>query len=66
MKGGDDMSEERCADFRPETCEKIKDALCAILEGTCSRVDISKNVKVYECKNVIRIDLKITASPEDF
>lgn len=60
------MPEERCVDFRPETRRKIEDALCSILDGTCSRVDITKNVKVYECKNVIRIDLKITESPEEF
>lgn len=53
------MAEERSCDFRPETRKKIENALCDILDGTCSRVDINKNVKVYECKNVIRIDLKI-------
>ena len=60
------MDENRVVDFRPETRHKIEEALCNILDGVCSRVDISKNVKVYECKNVIRIDLKITKSPEDF
>ena len=50
----------KCVDFSKETRKKIDEALGNILEGTCSRVDINKNVKVYECKNVIRIDLKIT------
>lgn len=54
------MDKEKYVDFKPETRVKIEDALKCILNGTCSRVDISKNVKVYECKNVIRIDLKIT------
>lgn len=53
------MDKERCVDFKPETRKKIEEALCNILDGVCSRVDINKNVKVYECKNVIRIDLKI-------
>lgn len=60
------MAENRCVDFRPETCDKIENALCNILDGVCSKMDISKNVKVYECKNVIRIDLKIVKSPEEF
>ena len=60
------MNENKYADFSIDTRKKIEEALLCILNGTCSRVDISKNVKVYECKNVIRIDLKITKSPEDF
>lgn len=52
------MAGVQCVDFSEDTCKKINEAIGSILEGTCSRVDISKNVKVYECKNVIRIDLK--------
>lgn len=48
-----------CCDFSPETREKIENAICTILDGTCKRVDVNKNVKVYEVKNVIRIDLKM-------
>ena len=40
--------------------DKINEAIKAVLLGTCSRVDIDKTAKVYECKNIIRIDLKIT------
>ena len=47
-------------DFDKETRKKIEEAICSILDGVCSRVDVNKNVKVYECKNVLRIDLKIT------
>jgi hypothetical protein len=47
-------------DFSQETCVKIASAVQDILEGVCARVDVNKNVKVYECKNVIRIDLKVT------
>lgn len=39
--------------------DKILEAVKVILLGTCSRVDVNKNIKVYECKNIIRIDLKI-------
>lgn len=53
------MIPNRTCDFRPATRDKIEDALCAILEGTCKRVDVNDDVKVYECKNVVRIDLKI-------
>lgn len=51
---------DKTVDFGPETRRKIASAIQDILECVCSRVDVNKNVKVYECKNVIRIDLKIT------
>ena len=38
--------------------EAIKRAVDLILEGACSRVDVSDSVKVYACKNIIRIDIK--------
>lgn len=38
---------------------KMGDAIEFILEGKCKRVDVSPDVKVYECKNIIRIDIKI-------
>ena len=53
------MAGYKSVDFSKETRKKIEDAVGSILEGICSRVDVNKNVKVYECKNVIRIDLKI-------
>ena len=53
------MPEHRNVDFSQGTCLKIARAILDILGGDCSRVDVSKDVKVYECKNVIRIDLKI-------
>ena len=53
------MNPNRMCDFSPSTRDKIEEALCSILEGKCKRSDINTNVKVYECKNVIRIDLKI-------
>lgn len=46
-------------DFSQETCVKIASAVQDILEGVCARVDVNKNVKVYQCKNIIRIDLKV-------
>lgn len=54
------MQENRMCDFSPATRDKIEDAICTILDGICKRCDISDDVKVYEVKNVIRIDLKIT------
>jgi hypothetical protein len=53
------MSKVRGVDFSQETCEKIASAVQDIFEGVCTRVEINKNVKVYECTNIIRIDLKI-------
>lgn len=53
------MSDKK-VDFSEETCIKIASAVQDILEGVCARVDVNKNVKVYECKNVIRIDLKVS------
>ena len=41
-----------------EYIEKILCAIETIQEGVCKRVDIDNKVKVYECKNVIRIDIK--------
>lgn len=38
--------------------EKIQKAIHTIEAGICKRVDIDDHTKVYEVKNVIRIDLK--------
>ena len=46
----------RTCDFN---ADKIKHAVTTILSGNCKRVDVDTNTKVYECKNVIRIDLKV-------
>ena len=53
------MNQNRTCDFSPRMRDKIEEALCSILAGNCKRVDIGADVKVYECKNVVRIDLKI-------
>ena len=53
------MNPNRMCDFSPNTRDKIEEAICSILEGKCKRVDVGPDVKVYECKNVLRIDLKI-------
>lgn len=39
--------------------QKIERAVKLILNGSMQRVDVAENIKVYECRNVIRIDLKI-------
>ena len=49
----------KTVDFGPETRKKIAYAIDSIVNGEVARADVNKNVKVYECKNVIRIDLKI-------
>ena len=53
------MYPNRTCDFSPRTRDKIEEAICSILNGYCKRVDVNPDVKVYECKNVVRIDLKI-------
>ena len=53
------MTEYRSCDFSPETRKKIANAVQDVLDGVCSKVHVNKNVTVYECKNVVRIDLKI-------
>jgi len=46
--------------MQPEMFEKINKAIETILSGVCKRVDINDNIKVYEVKNVIRIDIKVS------
>lgn len=47
--------------FDKEMQEKVAKAVDEVLVGTCSKVIINDNVKVYKCANVIRIDLKMEA-----
>ena len=54
------MPENKKVDFSAWTQLKIAEAIECILRGTCSRVDVNKDVKVYKCTSVIRVDLKIT------
>lgn len=44
--------------YNMETVAKIQEAIAVIQKGVCKRVDVSDNIKVYECKNIIRIDIK--------
>lgn len=41
-----------------EVVNKVLEAIDLIKRGTCKRVDVSDTIKVYEVKNVIRIDVK--------
>lgn len=41
-----------------ETVAKIQEAVEVIQKGVCKRVDVNDDIKVYECKNIIRIDIK--------
>ena len=52
------MSKKK-VDFDHWMMLKIAEAVESILAGTCSKVIINDNVKVYQCKNIVRIDLKI-------
>ncbi len=42
--------------------EKIQKAVDTIMSGVCKRVDIDATLKVYEVKNVIRIDWRMPNS----
>lgn len=53
------MSKNKYVEFNEETRLKIAEAVGNVLEGICARVDVNKNVKVYTCRNIIRIDLKV-------
>lgn len=41
-----------------EDVVKIQEAIAVIQKGLCKRVDVSDDIKVYACKNIIRIDIK--------
>lgn len=41
-----------------ETVAKIQEAIVVIQKGLCKRVDVTDDIKVYACKNIIRIDIK--------
>lgn len=55
------MPKEKRNILTPITISKIDSAVGSILAGECTRVDVSDSIKVYMCKNVIRIDLKLVA-----
>lgn len=40
------------------TVQKIFKAVQTIQDGVCKRVDVTDDIKVYACKNIIRIDIK--------
>lgn len=41
-----------------ENALKIVEAVKAVQNGLCKKVDVNGEIKVYEVKNVIRIDIK--------
>lgn len=41
-----------------QVIQKVVRAIETIQDGVCKRVDVSDRIKVYECKNIIRIDIK--------
>ena len=38
--------------------QKVLKAVQTIQDGVCKRVDVNDDIKVYACKNIIRIDIK--------
>lgn len=44
--------------FDMSTAMKVYEAIAVIQKGICKRVDVNSDIKVYECKNIIRIDIK--------
>ena len=44
----------------PKSYTDIIRAVETVLRGEARRVDVAPDIKVYECKNVIRIDLKVS------
>ena len=53
------MPGDKKVDFDNWTILEIVDAVNNVLSGRCTKVIVNDNVKVYQCTNVIRIDLKI-------
>ena len=41
-----------------DTVQRVIRAIETIQDGVCKRVDVTDDIKVYECKNIIRIDIK--------
>ena len=57
------MAKERSCSNLPsvifsDNVYKIAEAIKTIQCGYCKRVDVSDKIKVYECKNTIRIDVR--------
>ena len=45
--------------YDPYIVEKLFGAIQRIVEGSFQRVDVSEDIKVYECKDIVRIDIKM-------
>ena len=41
-----------------QVIQKVVRAIGTVKDGVCKRVDVNDSIKVYECKNIIRIDIK--------
>lgn len=54
------MAKNKHVSIEYDTVDKIAGAVQDILDGTCSKIIINDNVKVYKCTDIIRIDLKVT------
>lgn len=46
-------------ELSPATFTKVASAISSIRKGSCARVDVHKDIKVYAVKNVIRVDIKM-------
>lgn len=43
---------------------ELSKAIDMVVSGTCKRVDVSSDIKVYAVKNVVRVDLKVSQLSE--
>ena len=43
---------------------ELSKAIDMVVAGTCKRVDVSSDIKVYAVKNVVRVDLKVSQLSE--
>ena len=59
MPNLEQMYEQFVEKFNHSMFIKVRDAMWLIKKGTCKRVDVTPTVKVYQVKDVIRIDVKI-------
>lgn len=56
LKGGDIM---KANDLTYGVLYQIQRAVDLIQHGTCTKVQLSPDIKVYAVKNIIRIDIKM-------
>lgn len=56
LEGGDIMQAD---DLTYELLYQIQKAVDLIQHGTCTKIQLSPDIKVYAVKNIVRIDIKM-------